>query len=70
MSASRHVTIWCDTDDCQQWTDHGQSRVADTRRLARAEGWTVKDGMDRCPVCSGRITREDADTYARMMGGA
>ena len=61
MSASRHVTLWCDFGDCAAWTDHGERDLRATRRLARAEGWLYRDGEDFCCAshAEGRLTMQE-----------
>lgn len=48
MSASKHVTLWCDADWCNNWTDHGRSSITETRQLAQLEGWVRSKGKDFC----------------------
>lgn len=65
MTATRHVTIWCDyigphpsdhpsfapaaDERCVEWTDHGMSTAKGTRRTVAGEGWRHRDGRDLCP---------------------
>lgn len=54
MTASRHVTIWCDGEDaqgrCWEWTGGDQPRALNARRDARQNGWVYRDGRDLCPL--------------------
>ena len=53
MSTTKSVTLWCDVDDCMIWREGGQDRTdAQARKAARFEGWTRKNGEDRCPTHS------------------
>ncbi len=52
MTATKHITIWCDFTDCVEWIDHGESTVEETRRLARLEGWVRRRvGMGYQDLC-------------------
>lgn len=57
MTASKHVTLWCDDDVCMAWTDFGDRRVEETRRKARLHGWVRVDGKDFC--CPEHATRQE-----------
>ena len=60
MSASKHVTLWCDFAECNAWTDHGDREVRATRRMARSEGWVYRGGGDFCCLdhAEGRRTHD------------
>lgn len=53
MSATKHVTLWCDAEGCEEWIDHGQPTAEVTRALSKPLGWRrVREGMgwsDYCP---------------------
>jgi hypothetical protein len=63
VSATTHVTIWCDCDDCSRWTDHGRRTATETRRLARNLGWVRKSGQDFCcqEHSEGRLTSDEQE---------
>jgi hypothetical protein len=55
MSLTREITLWCDTEDCVEWTtlndyESGGGKAGMARLAARGRGWqhTVADG-DLCP---------------------
>ena len=52
MSITITTDVFCDR--CPMWV-HGVtgsgSRSADARRVAKASGWTRRDGRDLCPDC-------------------
>ena len=47
-------TLWCDDDDCTEWTAQGSYSKREAVRDARAEGWerVRSDGrlVDLCPL--------------------
>jgi hypothetical protein len=51
VSTSNAYTVWCDIQDCQQWSvGFGIARTAsEVRREAKAEGWGRRKGEDLCP---------------------
>jgi hypothetical protein len=50
MTATRHVTLWCDVPGCPVWFDNGDPTTKGTRQIARREGWHHTDeGGDICP---------------------
>jgi hypothetical protein len=49
MSASKHVTIWCDHVPCDGWHDAGEATVTHARDKAKADGWRVNAPDSRRP---------------------
>jgi hypothetical protein len=51
MSASTHITLWCDGGPadakCFYWADWGESGIRETRAQARGAGWSYVLGADR-----------------------
>lgn len=77
MTASRHVTIWCDGEDsqgrCWDFTGGDHPRAKEARRDAAESGWVHRDGKDLCPLhAAGRERPEpymsagDREFHARL----
>lgn len=57
MSFTREITLWCDVEDCVEWTIGEHRTVARSRLLAerlkdewgKPAGWSYRGGKDRCP---------------------
>lgn len=66
MTATRHVTIWCDAGWCSKWTDHGERTITETRRLAKMEGWIFTGTADYCCAhhALGERTRDEQEQEA------
>lgn len=61
MTATKHITIWCDFNECVEWTDHGKPTAQETRILAKGEGWTRRRvGMSYEDLCENhsRVTED------------
>lgn len=48
MSTTKHVTVWCDVADCNQWEAFGHT-ATEARKEARQVGWMYRHGLDLCP---------------------
>jgi hypothetical protein len=64
MTASKHVTLWCDEPHCNQLLEVGSdSKVEEARKSARiTDGWrSTKGGKDFCSqhrlTASGKVRR-------------
>lgn len=42
-------TIWCDEDDCEEWTQWAVTANELARKTARDKGWACHSGGDFCP---------------------
>lgn len=54
MSVTKETTIWCDADECVEWTQQNTGSVAEARRLAARSGWVQRGGKDFCRGHAGR----------------
>ena len=50
MSWSREITIWCDADECDAWSQESGMTVGEMRRYLGPEGWVNIRGRDLCPA--------------------
>jgi hypothetical protein len=48
MTATTHVTLWCDNPDCQCWIDFGERSFYLTRQRAKETGWVFTRNADYC----------------------
>lgn len=63
MSIVYTADVFCDGDDCSQWTNGVSSAWPPTHKQARTEhapheGWLFHKGRDYCPACKRKIFAE------------
>lgn len=63
MTATKEVTIWCDT--CGGWLMLGTPSEGDARSLLEEKGWVCSDSQDTCPRCQTEADPDFQDTFTR-----
>lgn len=54
MGWSNEITLWCDGEECGEWTRITVSKVTYARnRAERGRGWDTSRSEDLCPDCKG-----------------
>lgn len=52
---TKDILIWCDVCNVSEQTGMlGLSTVESTRKDLKDQGWTFKNGEDKCSGCSGK----------------
>lgn len=52
MSWSNEITLWCDGEECNEWTRFTVDRVTFARSRAEGDrGWDTGRSEDLCPDC-------------------
>ena len=53
MTWSKEVTLWCDSDDCEEWERFNSQSVKGAVSMARKRDWTSPEwDTHYCPRCS------------------